>query len=97
MVVIKIVILEYVCDYVCVVLWYNGVSVIMLGGKYIFMLFGDLVIINVNDDVIKVIYYCIVVNILIGEKYFSNLVKLFLKGKNVVVELEVMLVRWFIL
>lgn len=88
---------EHARDYVRAVSWHNGVSVITLGGKYTLMPSGDLVITNVNDDAAKATYYCTAVNILTGEKYFSNPAKLFLKGKNVVVELEVMLARWPIL
>ena len=88
---------EHARDYVRAVSWHNGVSVITLGGKYTLMPSGDLVITNVNDDAAKATYYITAVNILTGEKYFSNPAKLFLKGKNVVVELEVMLARWPIL
>lgn len=62
---------------------------ITLGGKYTLMPSGDLVITNVNDDAAKATYYCTAVNILTGEKHFSNPAKLFLKGKDVLVELEV--------
>lgn len=82
----KSVILEYVCDYVCVLLWYIKCDVIMFGGKYFLMLFGDLIIINVDESEVKdKIYYYIVVNVLIGEKYYSNLVKIFLKGNYCIV------------
>ena len=70
---------------------------ITLGGTYTLMPSGDLVITKVNDDVAKATYYCTAVNILTGEKYFSNPAKLFLKGENVVVELGVMLAKWPIL
>lgn len=87
--VIKIVIPEHVRDYVRVISWHNGLNVITLGGKYTLMPSGDLVITNVNDDAAKATYYCTAVNILTGEKHFSNPAKLFLKGKDVLVELEV--------
>lgn len=80
--VIKVVIAENVRDYVRVVSWHNGLNAITLGGKYTLMPSGDLVITNVNDDAAKATYYSTAVNILMGEKYFSNPAKLFLKGKE---------------
>lgn len=80
--VIKVVIAENVRDYVRVVSWHNGLNAITLGGKYTLMPSGDLVITNVNDDAAKATYYSTAVNILTGEKYFSNPAKLFLKGKE---------------
>ena len=63
---------EHARDYVRVISWHNGLSVITLGGKYTLMPSGDLVITNVNDDAARATYYCTAVNILTGEKYFSN-------------------------
>lgn len=80
--VIKVVIAENVRDYVRVVSWHNGLSAITLGGKYTLMPSGYLVITNVNDDTAEATYYCTAVNILTGEKYFSNPAKIFLKGKE---------------
>ena len=79
--VIKSVIPGHVRDYVRVVSWHDGLELITLGGKHSLMPSGDLVITNVNDDEGKAMYYCTAVNILTGEKYFSNPAKLFLKGK----------------
>ena len=86
--VIKIVIPGQARDCVRVISWHNGLTAITLGGKYTLMPTGDLVITNVNDDAAKATYYCTAVNILTGEKYFSNPAKLFLKGKDVLVKLE---------
>lgn len=80
--VIKSVISEHVRDYVRVVSWHDGLKVIALRGKYYLMPSGDLVITNVDDNEAKATYYFTAVNILTGEKYFSNPAKLFLKGKE---------------
>lgn len=85
--VIKSVIPEHVRDYVRVLSWHIKRDVIMLGGKYSLMPSGDLIITNVDESEAKdKTYYYTAVNVLTGEKHYSNPAKIFLKGNHCIAQ-----------
>lgn len=81
--VMKSVIPEHVRDYVRVLSWHIKRDVITLGGKYSLMPSGDLIITNVDESEAKdKTYYYTAVNVLTGEKHYSNPAKIFLKDQQ---------------
>ena len=85
--VMKSVIPEHVRDYVRVLSWHIKRNVITLGGKYSLMPSGDLIITNVDESEAKdKTYYYTAVNVLTGEKHYSNPAKIFLKGNHCIAQ-----------
>lgn len=83
----KSVIPEHVRDYVRVLSWHIKRDVITLGGKYSLMPSGDLIITNVDESEAKdKTYYYTAVNVLTGEKHYSNPAKIFLKGNHCIAQ-----------